>query len=80
MLGALISLGFPSMFALGVSFKHKRSSLMLKVLSWVVLLIELILNGVFSFLDFSIQAYVIINGLMLLLFVLIYNSIYRAKM
>ena len=46
----------------------------------VFLLIEIVSNGVFVFFDFSIPVYIIVNGLILLMFVLIYNSIYRTKM
>ena len=79
-IGALLTLGTPLMFALGISAKQERSSVMLKALSWTVFMVELIANGTFVFFDFSIPVYVIVNGLILLIFVLIYNSIYRTKM
>ena len=78
--GAFVTIGVPVMMALAVSSQQERSSVMLKTLSWVCLLIEVISNGVFVFFDFSIPIYVIVNGLILLTFVLIYNSIYRTKM
>ena len=68
------------MLALGVSSQQERSSVMLKTLSWVFLLIEIVSNGTFVFFDFSTPVYIIVNGLILLMFVLIYNSIYRTKM
>ena len=78
--GVFVSIGIPMMLALGVSSKQERSSVMLKTLSWVVILIETISNSVFVFFDFSIPVYIIVNGLILLIFALIYNSIYRTKM
>ena len=78
--GSFVSIGIPMMLALGVSSQQERSSIMLKTLSWVFLLIEMVSNGIFVFFDFSIPVYVIVNGLILLMFVLIYNSIYRTKM
>ena len=78
--GSFVSIGIPMMLALGVSSQQERSSVMLKTLSWVLLLIEIVSNGVFSFFDFSIPVYVIVNGLILLIFALTYNSIYRTKM
>ena len=78
--GAFVTIGAPMMFALGVSSQHERSSVMLKTFSWVFLLIEMVSNGVFVFFDFSIPVYVIVNGLILLTFALIYNSVYRTKM
>ena len=79
-IGALLTLGTPLMFALGISAKQERSSIVLKTLSWSVFCIEVLSNGIFVFFDFSIPVYVIVNGLILLIFVLIYNSIYRTKM
>ena len=78
--GSFITIGVPMMLALGVSSKQERSSIMLKTLSWIFFLIEIISNIVFVFLDFSVPMYIIVNGIILLTFVLIYNSIYRTKM
>ena len=78
--GAFVAIGAPMMLALGVSSQQERSSVMLKTLSWVFLLIEIVSNAIFVFLDFSIPVYIIVNGLILLMFLLIYNSIYRTKM
>ena len=78
--GTFVSIGIPMILALGVSSQQERSSVMLKTLSWIFLLIEVISNGVFVFFDFSIPVYIIVNGLILLIFVLIYNSVYRTKM
>ena len=69
--GAFVTIGAPMMFALGVSYQQERSSVMLKTLSWVFLLIESVSNGIFVFFDFSIPVYIIVNGLILLTFVLI---------
>ena len=79
-IGSFLTLGIPSLLALGLSSKQERSSVMLKTLSWIFLVFELISNGVFVFFNFSIPVYIIVNGLILLTFVLIYNSIYRTKM
>ena len=79
-IGALFTLGTPLMLALGISSKQERSSVMLKTLSSSVFCIELLSNGIFVFFDFNVPLYVIINGLILVVFILIYNSIYRTKM
>ena len=78
--GAFVSIGIPMLLALGVSSQQERSSVMLKTPSWVFLLIEMVSNGVFVFFDFSVPVYIIVNGLILLTFLLIYNSIYSTKM
>ena len=79
-IGSFLTLSIPAIFALGLSSQQKRSGIVLKVLSWLILMIEFFSNGIFAFCDFSIPLYVIINGLILLVFVLIYNSIYRTQM
>lgn len=78
--GSFVTIGVPMILALGASSQCERSSIMLKVLSWVIILIEIISNVIFAFCDFSTPVYIIINGLILLTFVLIYNSVYRTKM
>jgi hypothetical protein len=78
--GSFVTLTLPLVLALGVSVEHERSSIVLGVLSWVFFAVELISNSVFVFFDFSMPLYVILNGLVLLTYVLIYNTIYRAKM
>ena len=79
-IGALLTIGIPSLLALGISVTLERSSVMLKALSSITFFIEIAMNGVFAFFDFNIPAYIIINGLILAVFALIYNSIYRTKM
>ena len=79
-IGAFLTLGITSVFSLGITLEQVRSSTMLKALAWVILIVELITNGIFVFFDFSVPVYVIINGLILLIFALIYNSICRTKM
>ena len=49
--GSFITIAIPILLALGVSSQSERSSVMLKALSWIFLLIELISNGVFVFFD-----------------------------
>lgn len=79
-IGAFLTSGITSVFSLGITLEQVRSSTMLKALAWVILIVEIITNGIFVFFDFSVPVYVIINGLILLIFALIYNSIYRTKM
>lgn len=78
-IGSFLTLGLPLILALGIVSCQERSSTMLKALAWIVLLVELVANGIFVLFEFNIPFYVIVNGLILLVFVLIYNSIYRTK-
>ena len=79
-IGAFLTLGITSVFSLGITLEQVRSSTMLKALACIFLIVEFITNGIFVFFDFSVPVYVIINDSILLIFALIYNSIYRTKM
>ena len=79
-IGAFITIAFPALFAMGISAKEQRGSIMLKTLSYVFFVMECVANGIFVFFDFQISAYVIVNGLFLLLYLLLYNSMYKKHM
>lgn len=79
-IGSFLTIAIPLLLALGISSKDERGGLSLKAISWVMTLIEISANAIFAFLDFSIPTYIIINGLLLAIFALIYNSIYKAHM
>lgn len=79
-IGAFISILLPILLAMGISAKEERGAIMLKTLSYLLLVMEIVANGIFVFFDFSIPAYIITNGLMLLLYVSIYHSIYKRHM
>ena len=77
---SFITIGIPAVLAFGVSAKQARSSLMLKALSSTTFFIEIATNGIFALFNFHTPTYIIINGLILAIFAMIYNSIYRTKM
>ena len=79
-IGGFLVLTTPLLLAIGISAKEERGSIMLKTYSWVVFMIALIINFSFSFFDFSIPAYIIVNGLCIAMYALIYNSIYSKHM
>ena len=79
-IGAFITIAFPALFAMGISAKEQRGSIMLKTLSYVFFVMECVANGIFVFFDFQVPAYVIVNGLLLLIYLLIYNLIYKTHM
>ena len=78
--GSFLTIAIPLLLAIGLSSKDEKSGLSLKLLSWVVAFIEGGANFIFVFFDFSTPVYVIVNGLLLALFALIYNSIYKTHM
>ena len=62
----------------GVSFEPHRTSVNIKVTSIVFFLLALISNVIFAFVHFSVPLYVIVNGIILLLWLLIVYGINRA--
>ena len=79
-IGAFVTIVFPMLFAMGISAKQERGAIMLKALSYVFLTCEIILNGIFVLFDFSVPLYIIINGIILLIYVLIYYFICKTHM
>lgn len=80
----LVSIGFGVMALctllaiFGVSFEPHRTSVNIKVTSIVFFLLALISNVIFAFVQFSVPLYVIVNGIILLLWLLIVYGINRA--
>lgn len=79
-IGAFLTIATPTLLTIGITAKKARSATMLSALSGVLLFVEIVANGIFAFFDFSIPVYVITNGLILLIYILIYNSIYQKQM
>jgi hypothetical protein len=75
--GCFLTVMIPLLLAMGVSSKCEKSGLSLKMVSWVVALIEVGTNFIFVFFDFSTSVYVVVNGLLLAIYALIYQSIYK---
>ena len=64
---------------IGASFELPRTTTNIRVVSGIFFAIALIINLVFTFINFSVPSYVIINGILLLVFILIAYSINKAK-
>lgn len=79
-IGAFLTLVIPAILAMGISVKAEKIVTILSIFSWVVLFIEVLINGVFVFFDFEIPTYVIINGFVLLIYALIYSSVYKKRL
>ncbi len=79
-IGSFLFVGFPLFLAMGISSPAKRSSANIKVLALVFFLIALAVNILFACLShFSTPLYIIINGITVLVFFLIYHSIHSTK-
>lgn len=79
-IGVFLTMGVTLIFSLALSSEKSGSTIMLKTLSCIALVIEALINEIFMFFDFNIPVYVITNGIILLIVTLIYSSIYRTKM
>lgn len=77
-IGAFVTIVIPCVLTLGLSSKQERLAVMLKTLSSIILTVEIIVNFVFVFFDFSTPVYIIVNGLLLLIYALTYNSMYKS--
>lgn len=78
--GSFMTISIPLLLAIGLFSKDKRSAISLKLLSWVMVFIETVVNFIFVFFEFSTPVYVIVNGIILVLFTLIYHSIYKTHL
>lgn len=77
--GAFVFLSGTLIPTMGLEFELPRRAVNLKIVCFVFLVIGLVINGVFSALDFSSTAYVITSTVVFLLYVFIANAIYSAK-
>ncbi|MBS9766861.1 MAG: hypothetical protein KGV44_04910 [Flavobacteriaceae bacterium] len=78
-IGSFVFLFFTIEMTIGVSFDLPRTTTNIRVVSGVFFVIALISNIIFSFLDFLEPSYIITNGILLLIFILIVYAIYKAK-
>lgn len=76
-IGSFVAIGIPLFLALGLESKDERGSVLLRVASWLASTLQIAVNFVFAFFDFSIPFYIILNGLILIIFALIYRGIYK---
>lgn len=77
--GSFVLLSTALVMTIGASFELPRTTTNIRVVSGIFFAIALISNLIFTFINFSVPSYVIINGIVLLVFVLIAYSINKAK-
>ena len=78
-LGSFVFLAITLVITIGVNFEQSRTTTNIRVVSGIFFVLAFISNLIFSFFTFSTPSYIIINGILLLIFVLIIYSIYKAK-
>ena len=78
-LGSFIFLAVTLVITIGVNFEQSRTTTNVRVVSGIFFVIAFVSNLLFSFFTFSSPSYIITNGILLLIFVLISYSINKAK-
>ena len=77
--GSFVFLTTALLMTIGASFELPRTTTNIRVVSQIFFVIALISNLIFSFINFSVPSYCIINGILWLVFILIVYSINKAK-
>jgi len=77
--GSFVFLATALVMTVGASFELPRTTTNIRVVSGIFFAVALISNLIFMFLSFSQPSYIITNGILLLIYVLITYSINRAK-
>jgi len=77
--GSFVFLAITLVFSIGISFQLPRTTTNVRVVSGIFFAVALISNLIFTFVAFSVPSYVITNGILLLVFILIAYSINKAK-
>ena len=78
-IGGGICLFLPLATCLGVRFEQTRTSANVAVMGAVFFGIMAMSNAVFAYLQFSTHSYIVVNGIIMLLFLLIEYLIVKAK-
>ena len=77
--GSFVFFATSLVMAIGANFEHPRTTSNIRTVSGIFFTIALISNLIFTFLNFSVPSYIIINGILWLVFMLIAYSINKAK-
>ena len=78
-IGCFVMMSIATALTLGLGFESSRTTTNIRVLSAIFTLIFLASNLIFCFISFSVPTYIITNGILLLIFILLTYSIAKAK-
>jgi hypothetical protein len=78
-LGSFIFLSLTLIPVIGINFILPRTTVMIKTVSGIFFTVAVVSNVIFSLFHLSLPLYMIINGILILLYLLIGGSIQRAK-
>ncbi len=76
---AFVTISVTGMCSIGLSLNAERTGIMFKAFSGIFLALFIVLNLIFSFIDFNIPFYVILNGILILIYALASVSMCRIK-
>ena len=76
---SFLLLSLTSVLAFGVKLDESRVSTMFQTLSMVWLVLLFVLNLIFSFCNFSVPLFIILNGIVTLLYAGIAVTVFRAQ-
>lgn len=79
-IGGFVFIATTLVFSMGVSFAQPRTTTNVRVLSATFFVIALISNIVFMLLQFNPPVYILVNGILLLVWLLIVYALKRANM
>jgi hypothetical protein len=77
--GTFLFTAITTLLAIGISFELPRTTVMVRTVSGIFFAVALLSNLIFSFTDFSKPLYIIVNGVLFLIYVLVSYSISKAK-
>lgn len=78
-LGCFLFTATTLLLTIGINFEFPRTTTMVRTVSGIFFVVALLSNFIFSFTDFSVPFYVIVNGILALIYVLIAYTISKAK-
>jgi len=77
--GSFIFFATTLTLTMGTNFTLPRTTANIRVVSGIFFVIALVSNLIFTFINFFVPSYIIVNGILLLVFISVVYSIYRAK-
>lgn len=78
-LGCFLFTATTLLWTIGINFEFPRTTTMVRTVSGIFFVVALLSNLIFSFTDFSVPFYVIVNGILALIYLLIAYTISKAK-
>ncbi len=78
-IGSFVFLAVTMALSIGVNFSETRTTTNIRAISGIFFVLAFISNFIFSAINFAVSNYIITNGILLLVFILIVYSINKSK-